>query len=89
MIFKNKAKPHRLTCPLTPGFVFKEVQVEDHKAIPLSELPLTFLLKPASGFFYMGFFKISHPDNWGVILGNIQGEIWQIQGIYPSASDRI
>ena len=69
----------RLICSLTPGFVYKEVQFEEHKNLHLSALLLTFILKPTSGFLSMGFFKVSHPDDRGAILGKLQGGIRTIQ----------
>ena len=82
-LFKNKAKFRELTRPLYPEFFFKEVRVEDLKDIRISELPLPFVIKPTTGFFSMGVYKVSTHAEWSGTLADIQAEIRQIKGLSP------
>ena len=82
-LFKNKAKFRELTHPLFPDFFFKEVAVADLKDIQARDLPLPFIIKPTTGFFSMGVYKVNDLADWKDTLASILAEIEQVKGLYP------
>ncbi len=56
-LFKDKVNFRKLTRSMFPDFYFKEVRMEDLKQVEIKDIPLPFIIKPAVGFFSMGFEK--------------------------------
>ncbi|MDH3360544.1 MAG: ATP-grasp domain-containing protein [Desulfobulbaceae bacterium] len=83
-LFKNKVKFREITQSIFPDFYFKEVRVEDLPELQLDEIPLPFVIKPSVGFFSMGVFKVSNPDEWWGAVESITTEIEQVKGLYPN-----
>ncbi|MBU1232092.1 MAG: ATP-grasp domain-containing protein [Proteobacteria bacterium] len=82
-LFKDKIKFREMTKSIFPDFFFKEVRVGDLKNIRIDEIPLPFIIKPTVGFFSMGVYKVSSPEEWGDIIASIMTEIDQIKDLYP------
>jgi hypothetical protein len=82
-LFKNKTKFRELTAPMYPDFYFKEVQVIGFDNISFEELPTPFIIKPATGFFSMGVYKVNNQKEWEEAKKNILVEITKIENLYP------
>lgn len=82
-LFKDKLRFRQMTQPLYPDFFFKGVQVEDLATLDLSQIPLPFIIKPSVGFFSMGVYKVSSPEEWAHTVDSIHKEIVQIKNLYP------
>lgn len=83
-LFKNKTNFRALTSELYPDFYFKEVQTADLDDISFEELPLPFIIKPTTGFFSMGVYKVDNEAEWEQTKKNILIEIEQIERLYPT-----
>ncbi len=84
-LFKDKLKFRELTKSLFPDFRFKGVRLEDLEQIEFADLPLPFIIKPTAGFFSMGVYKVSGPDEWASTIAALHVEIDQIKDLYPEA----
>lgn len=82
-LFKDKLRFRNITKALYPNFFFKGIQVEDLQTLDLSQIPLPFVIKPSVGFFSMGVYKVSNPEEWLHTIDSIQTEIEQIKDLYP------
>lgn len=82
-LFKDKYKFRQMTRTLYPDFFFKGVQVEDLSTLDLSGIPFPFIIKPSIGFFSMGVYRVSKPEEWSHTVDSIQTEIAQIKNLYP------
>ncbi|RQH10356.1 hypothetical protein D5R40_24870 [Okeania hirsuta] len=63
-LFKNKYKFRKLTKSIFPNFYFREIPTKDLKRIEFDQIPLPFILKPITGFFSMGVYKVSSYTNF-------------------------
>ena len=82
-LFKDKLQFRKMTESLYPDFFFKGVRVEELKALPLSEIPVPFIIKPTIGFFSMGVYKVSTSEEWLQTVVSILAETDQIKDLYP------
>ncbi len=82
-LFKNKTRFRELTASMYPDFYFKEVRISDFDDISFEELPTPFIIKPATGFFSMGVYKVNHQKEWEEAKKNILVEITKIENLYP------
>lgn len=84
-LFKDKLKFREMTQSIFPDLYFKEVRVEDLQDMQLSaEMVFPFIIKPSVGFFSMGVYKVSSPDEWDRTVQLILTEIEQIKDLYPA-----
>lgn len=58
-----------------PNFYFKEIQIANIDNISFDELPLPFIIKPSTGFFSMGVYKVNNKVEWEQTKKNILVEI--------------
>jgi len=82
-LFKNKIKFRQLTSPLYPDFFFKEVRVSNLDLVSFEELPLPFVIKPATGFFSMGVYKVHTMKEWEQTKKDILNEMTEVENLYP------
>jgi len=82
-LFKNKTKFRELTALMYPDFYFKEIQIANIDKISFDELPLPFIIKPSTGFFSMGVYKVNNKVEWEQTKKNILIEIEKIENLYP------
>ncbi|NEN91995.1 MAG: ATP-grasp domain-containing protein [Okeania sp. SIO3H1] len=82
-LFKNKYKFRKLTKSIFPNFYFREIPAKDLKRIEFDQIPLPFMLKPITGFFSMGVYKVSSYSEWVKIIDLIKEEIAQTKNLYP------
>lgn len=82
-IFKNKADFRRLIKPLYPKFRFEEIATSNLASFPINSFTFPFIIKPVSGFFSMGVYKVNNPDEWLGVIENINQEIEETKHIYP------
>jgi hypothetical protein len=83
-LFKNKATFRRLTRSLFPDFAFTEVETEALASFPIESMTLPCIVKPTVGFFSLGVYKVSSPEDWPETVARIESEIEHIQHIYPA-----
>lgn len=83
-LFKDKLKFREMTQSIFPDLYFREVRVEDLQKLQLSaEIVFPFIIKPTVGFFSMGVYKVSTPDEWDSTVQSILTELGQIKDLYP------
>lgn len=83
-LFKNKVKFRNLIKANYPDYFFKEIMFEDLFEIDPSDFSFPLILKPSTGFFSMGVYKIPDKDKWVQVLQQLKKEIKGIENIYPS-----
>jgi len=83
-LFKNKIQFRQLISDIYPDFYFKAVAYDELSSINFDELPIPCILKPATGFFSMGVYKITNKEDWNNCLGKIEHEINSVKGLYPN-----
>lgn len=83
-LFKDKIKFREMTKPIFPDLFFKGVGLEELKNVPLSKLPMPFIIKPAVGFMSMGVYKVSNRKEWNKIINSISAEVEKVKNLYPS-----
>ncbi|NOZ12194.1 MAG: ATP-grasp domain-containing protein [Acidobacteria bacterium] len=84
-LFKDKVKFRTLTKPIYPDFYFREIQLDELDNLPLHNLPVPFIIKPAAGFFSIGVYKVTGPDKWEQTKKTLKTEILNAQKLYPAA----
>lgn len=81
---KNKARFRRLTAELNPGLFFREINLDEFDLLDPFELPQPFIIKPVSGFFSLGVYKVTNPANWPEIKNKIIREMEVVKHTYPT-----
>lgn len=82
-LFKNKTKFRELTALMYPDFYFKETKIADIDNLNFDELPLPFIIKPSTGFFSMGVYKVNNKIEWEQTKKYILDEIIKTETLYP------
>jgi len=80
---KNKFRFRKLTAVLHPDFFFREVSLDNLDTLDLSELPQPFIIKPVTGFFSLGVYKVTDPANWPEVINKIKKEVEVVKNTYP------
>ncbi len=80
---KNKARFRKLTAVLNPGFFFREINLDEFDLLNPIELPQPFIIKPVTGFFSLGVYKVTNPANWPDIKNKILSEMAIVENTYP------
>ncbi len=83
-LFKDKAKFRTLIKPMHPDFFFKEMQLDELDDLSVEELPMPFIIKPATGFFSMGVYKVSKVEEWEQVKKSICSEMRGAKNLYPT-----
>ncbi|MDD3321308.1 MAG: ATP-grasp domain-containing protein [Paludibacter sp.] len=83
-LFKNKTKFRELTALMYPDFYFQETKIANIDKINFDELPLPFIIKPSTGFFSMGVYKVNNKTEWEQTKKNILVEIKKTESLYPT-----
>ena len=83
-LFKNKIKFRALTSPMYPDFYYQGVKISDLEHISFEELPVPFIIKPATGFFSMGVYKVHNESEWEQTKKNILIEMRKVRNLYPN-----
>lgn len=83
-LFKNKVKFRELIRPLYPDFYFKGVPLNGLDGFSPDTGHYPFIIKPAVGFFSMGVYKVSTPEEWIRIRSSILQDINKVKDLYPS-----
>ena len=82
-LFKNKVLFRTMVKPMYPDFYFKEITLDELDRLSLDNVPMPFIIKPAVGFFSMGVFKVSSPDEWENVKKTISSEVNRVSDLYP------
>lgn len=82
-LFKDKAKFRSLIKPLFPDFYFQEVSMEALENLSAEDLPMPFIIKPTTGFFSMGVYKVSALEEWRQVKRALRAEIRSVAALYP------
>lgn len=82
-MFKDKVRFRTLMQCMHPDFFFREVRLEDLDTLDVRQLPMPFIIKPATGFFSMGVYKVSDPKEWEETKRAIREEMNKVRGLYP------
>jgi len=82
-IFKNKVKFRNLIKENYPDYFFKEIKFEDLFETDPSDFEFPLILKPSTGFFSMGVYKIPDKDKWPLVLQQLKKDIKGFENIYP------
>lgn len=82
-LFKDKARFRSLIKPLFPDFYFQEVPLETLDDLSGEDLPMPFIIKPTTGFFSMGVYKVSAIEEWQPVKMALHAEISRVKALYP------
>ena len=82
-LFKNKYKFRELTKSIFPNLYFREIPTKDLKRIEFDKISLPFILKPITGFFSIGVYKVSSYSEWVKTMDLITEEIAPTKNLYP------
>jgi len=83
-LFKDKTKFRELIASIYPDFYFKPIEVHQLDTISITELSFPFIIKPATGFFSMGVYKVNNQAEWEQTKHDILPEIEQVRHLYPA-----
>ncbi len=81
---KDKAVFRDLTKNLFPQFNYQTVDIHQLDMLDVDTLAMPFIIKPALGFFSMGVYKVSGPDEWPRVQQAIRTEMQAVQTLYPA-----
>ncbi len=82
-LFKNKYKFRELLKPLFPDFFYRQVHLNDLSKLNVEKFSYPFIIKPVIGFFSMGVYKVSEPEEWNETVELIKINIKQTRNLYP------
>lgn len=82
-LFKNKIKFRELLERIYPDFYFQGIEFDKLDEIRTEEIQKPFIIKPATGFFSLGVYKVSTDEEWDAVLERIKIEVEEIRGRYP------
>ncbi|NLO28991.1 MAG: ATP-grasp domain-containing protein [Methanosarcina mazei] len=82
-LFKNKIKFRELLEMIYPDFYFQGIEFDKLDEIQTEEIKKPFIIKPATGFFSLGVYKVSTDEEWDAVLERIKIEVEEIRGRYP------
>jgi hypothetical protein len=83
-LFKNKMKFRSLTRTMYPNFYFREVLIDELNSLSVESIPLPFIIKPTVGFFSMGVFKVTTPNEWQTVKQSLISELASSKNLYPT-----
>ena len=83
-IFKNKVKFRTLIKTMYPDFYFREIQLDELDKLSVESIPVPFIIKPAVGFFSMGVYKVTTPNEWQKVKIALTSELLNAKDLYPS-----
>lgn len=83
-LFKDKAKFRELMASLYPDFFYKKIELVEIDTLSIDEFPFPFIIKPTTGFFSMGVYKVSNNSEWRNVKQQIAQEIETVKNLYPS-----
>lgn len=69
---KDKAALRRALAPLYPDYYYRELTASELDDVNPASLPYPLVLKPATGFFSLGIYPLSGPDDWRAALADIR-----------------
>jgi hypothetical protein len=82
-LFKNKVKFRNLIKKNYPDYFFKEIKFDELFDTDPENLEFPLILKPSTGFFSMGVYKVSDKEKWVEVLNKLKNEIKGLENIYP------
>lgn len=82
-IFKNKVKFRNLIKKNYPDYFFKEIKFDELFETDAADFEFPLILKPSTGFFSMGVYKIQDKEKWPEVLKKLKNEIKGLENIYP------
>lgn len=82
--FKDKIAFRKLTEKLFPEVFFRAVKPKDLDNLDLNELPKSFVIKPAVGFFSLAVFPVQNHVEWPLIKEKLKIEIASAAKLFPS-----
>lgn len=82
-LFKNKVHFRDMLRDFFPEYFYKSVSVDSIESLDITGFPLPFILKPATGFFSLGVYKVENTDEWAGTVRTIKAEIKLIKDLYP------
>ncbi|MBI9017997.1 MAG: ATP-grasp domain-containing protein [Phycisphaerae bacterium] len=84
-LFKNKGKFRDLLKTAYPDFHYKVFDLEQLDSLDISELSFPFVIKPTTGFFSLGVYRVDNAGQWQETKAKIKQEITQVSNLYPAA----
>lgn len=82
-LFKNKVKFRNLVKKNYPDYFFTEIKFADLFNTDPSDFEFPLILKPSTGFFSMGVYKVPDKEKWPEVLNKLKNEIKYLENIYP------
>jgi hypothetical protein len=82
-LLKDKAVFRDLSKPLFPDFRYKTINIQQLDTLDVKSLKMPFIIKPAIGFFSMGVYKVSSPQEWLRVQQDIHTEMQAVRTLYP------
>jgi hypothetical protein len=84
-LFKDKIAFRKLTQNMFPEVFFLAVKPSDLDKIDLNELPKSFVIKPAVGFFSLAVFPVQNHSEWPSVKQKLKKEIEIAAKLFPAA----
>lgn len=82
-IFKNKVKFRNLIKKNYPDYFFREIKFNELFETDITDFEFPLILKPSTGFFSMGVYKVSDKEKWTEVINKLKNEIKNLENIYP------
>ncbi|MEA1961018.1 MAG: ATP-grasp domain-containing protein [Bacillota bacterium] len=82
-VLKDKYIFRQATQSLYPGLQFSKKNIEDLSSLEEENLTYPIIVKPSTGFFSMGVYKVNKPEEWPDIINQLREEQTQASGLYP------
>ncbi|MCU4174769.1 ATP-grasp domain-containing protein [Carboxylicivirga sp. N1Y90] len=82
--FKDKCRFREGISSIYPDFFFKEIELDQLDSLNVDAFKFPFIIKPSTGFFSMGVYKVNSADEWDNTKNAIRLEIEQVKHLYPT-----
>jgi len=83
-LFKNKVKFRTLIKAMYPDFYYREIQLDELDNLSVESIPMPFIIKPTVGFFSMGVYKVTAPNEWQEVKKTLTSELLSAKNLYPT-----
>ncbi len=83
-LLKDKVRFRELLAPLYPDFRFSAVTAGELDKLDVASLPVPFIIKPSIGFFSIGVYKVSAPEEWPRTLRALQADMQELTAVFPT-----
>ncbi|MEJ2108424.1 MAG: ATP-grasp domain-containing protein [Acidobacteriota bacterium] len=83
-LFKNKSRFREMVRHLYPDLYFCTLDLDTLLHLPVSDIPLPCVVKPATGFFSLGVYPIFTKDDFLRMQGGLKSDLEKVHTLYPN-----